>query len=237
MAFLRIFSDDTLVDQRELSGDRTTIGRGPDNDIVLSSPGVSKHHAIIERQGDGFVVIDNGSSNGVFVRNRRVRRHTLSYWDEIQIFNFVLKFMAVPRLKGEEMKGRDWDDAPALQEATMEVDISSRGDLAKLRRRVKVPVLSSVGDAQVVEHFALDKVNFKIGRSSDCDLKTPGWLAPRLAACIQRRQDGCYLLPGRRGRVLLNGRQVSGPVLLHDHDDLIVRGLSLHFHHRPIAEI
>jgi len=236
MAFLRIFVDDALIEQRELLADRTTIGRAPDNDIVFNSRGISKHHAVIEKDGDAFVLVDCDSANGVFVGGKRVRRHTLHYWDEIQVFNFVLKFMAVPRLKGEEVRSDNWEELPAAQEATMEVDISTRSDLARLRRRIKIPVISMLRDAGVVQSYTLDKVNFKIGRSADCDLKTSGWLAPRLAACIQRRQDGCYLLPSRRGRVLLNGRRVSAPTMLRDHDDLSVRGLALRFCHRPIAE-
>jgi predicted component of type VI protein secretion system len=82
---------------------------------------------------------------------------------------------------------------------------------------------------------ALDKVNFTIGRAPDCDLQVGGWWAPRVAASIQRRQDGCYLLPKPRGRVSLNGRRVWRAVLLEDGDHLRVRGLPLTFALQPIA--
>jgi predicted component of type VI protein secretion system len=234
MAYLRIFMGDALLEQRELNAERTTIGRMPDNDIVLTSHGVSKHHATIERQGESFVLIDNGSANGVFIGGKRIRRHRLRYWDEIQVFSYVLKFMAVPRLKGEEAGVPASSKAEQAQEATMEIDISSVGDLAKLRRRVKVPTLSVIDDAANLRCYTLDKVNFRIGKSTDCDIKVPGWLAPRLAACIQRRHDGCYLLPSRRGRVLVNGARISKPIVLHDDDDLRVRGLALKFMNRTV---
>jgi len=234
MAYLRIFMGDTLLEQRELSSDRTTIGRTDDNDVVLNSHGVSKHHATIERHGDSFVLVDNDSANGLFVGGKRIKRHTLSYWDDIQVFDFVLKFMAAARLKGEEAGVPDWSRGKTQQEATMEVDISSLGDLAKLRRRTKVPSVSFIDSAGDLSTCALDKVNFTIGRSVDCDLRTGGWLAPRLAARIQRRNDGCYLLPGRRGKVFANGHRVWSPVLLNDADELRVRGLALKFFLRPI---
>jgi predicted component of type VI protein secretion system len=234
MAYLRIFMGDTLLEQRELSSDKTTIGRTDDNDVVLNSHGVSKHHATIERHGDSFVLVDNHSANGVFVGGKRIKRHTLTYWDDIQVFDFVLKFMAAARLKGEEAGVPDWSHGKTQQEATMEVDISSLGDLAKLRRRIKVPSLALIGSGGDQTRYALDKVNFTIGASAQCDLKTGSWLAPRLAARIQRRNDGCYLLPGRRGRVSINGRRVSAPVLLNDADDLRIRGLALKFFLRPI---
>lgn len=234
MAYLRIFTGDTLLEQRELRGEQTSIGRTPDNDIVLSGHGVSKHHATIRHVGGAFQLIDNASANGVFVNGRRIRHHTLRYWDEIQIFSFVLKFMAVPRLKGEEAGRPQAADAALPQDATMEVDISSLGDLAKLRRRVKVPSLSLLDETGQVRSRTLDKVNFKIGRARECDIRTGDWLGPRVAACIQRRNDGCYLLPGRRGRVRLNGQRVHQPTMLRDDDELTVRGLLLKFLHRPV---
>ena len=232
MAYLRIYLGDTLLEQRELAAPLTTIGRAPDNDIVLNGRSVSKHHAVIERSGENFVLVDRDSANGVFVGGRRVQRHTLNYWDEIQIFNFVLKFMAAPRLKGEEVGVREASPEPT-QEATMEVDISSLGDLARLRRRIRVPIVT-IEDGSGARH-SLDKVNFTIGRSHDCDLHTGTWWAPRVAASIQRRQDGCYLLPGRRGRVSVNGRRVWRAVLLEDGDHLRVRGLPLTFALQPIT--
>jgi predicted component of type VI protein secretion system len=237
MAYLRIFMGDTLLEQRELSADRITIGRTEDNDVVLNSRGVSKHHATIEKRGESFVLIDNRSANGVFVGGRRIRRHKLRYWDDIQVYDFVLKFMAAARLKGEEAGVPKWSGHRAQQEATMEVDISSLGDLAKLRKRIRVPSVELLGEGNPPTRYALDKVNFAIGRSPECDLSTPGWLAPRLAARIQRRNDGCYLLPGRRGRVSVNGRRVWRPVILNDADDLKVRGLRLKFFFRPIESV
>ncbi len=234
MAYLRVFMGDTLLQQCELNSERTTIGRTRDNDIVLNSDGVSKHHASIEKRGAAFVLTDNGSANGVFVGGRRVQTHTLSYWDEIQVFDFVLKFMAAARLKGEEAGVPDWPRQGSQHEATMEVDISTLGDLARLRRRTRVPSLVLSDQLGETSRFSLDKVNFKIGRSADCDLETPGWFAPRLAARIQRRHDGCYIQPGRRGRVSVNGRRVRRPVRLSDADELLVRGVSLTFFFRPI---
>lgn len=232
MAYLRIYVGETLLEQRELTAPLTRIGRAPDNDVVLNGRGVSKHHASIERSGDAYVLVDNGSANGVFVAGRRIERHPLNYWDEIQIFNFVLKFMAAPRLRGEEAGAGDAPPGPT-QEETMELDISSLGDLAKLRRRIRVPVVT-LEDGSGRRH-TLDKVNFTIGRGPECDLHAGGWWAPRVAASIQRRHDGCYLLPGRRGRVSVNGHRVWRAVLLAEGDHLRVRGLHLSFGLQPIA--
>ncbi len=48
------------------------IGRGPDNDLVLASMAVSRHHAEITRTEHGLVIRDKGSRNGVVVDGHRV---------------------------------------------------------------------------------------------------------------------------------------------------------------------
>src|SRR5262245_34283874 len=97
MGYIRVYLGDQLKDQFELSKDRFTIGRAAENDLVLADAGVSRLHATIVREGAKFFVEDNQSSNGVFVNKNRVQRHELNFWDEIQIHNYLLKFMAVPR--------------------------------------------------------------------------------------------------------------------------------------------
>jgi ABC transport system ATP-binding/permease protein len=44
-----------------------TVGRAPDNDVVLNDVRVSRHHARLERQAGGWLLTDLGSRNGVVV--------------------------------------------------------------------------------------------------------------------------------------------------------------------------
>lgn len=69
-----------------LNGELLTIGRWPDNDIVLPDRMVSRHHAHIHREGDCYVLEDLGSTNGTFVNGARLgSRHRLDDGDRIQI--------------------------------------------------------------------------------------------------------------------------------------------------------
>jgi pSer/pThr/pTyr-binding forkhead associated (FHA) protein len=56
----------------QLAGDSLTIGRGPENDIALDFLKVSRHHAVLERKRDLFVLRDLQSANGTWVGNQRV---------------------------------------------------------------------------------------------------------------------------------------------------------------------
>ncbi len=76
----------------EVSGRRyplrgsTTIGRLGDNDIVLDSPKVSRHHAVIVDTGTGYTIDDLRSSNGVHVQDQRIRSAaTLRDGDRVRI--------------------------------------------------------------------------------------------------------------------------------------------------------
>ena len=50
-----------------LVGNEASIGRSSENDIVLNDFSVSRHHAFVRREGDGWVIYDNKYTNGLKV--------------------------------------------------------------------------------------------------------------------------------------------------------------------------
>jgi len=74
-------------------GERTTIGRSPENDIFLDDVTVSRRHAEFYRHGDRFTVRDVGSLNGTYVNRERVEDARLSDGDELQIGKYRLAFI------------------------------------------------------------------------------------------------------------------------------------------------
>ena len=79
------FKELVLKEYTLREGDRLSIGRHPDNDIVPKDAAVSKHHAIIERIGEKLTVLDKASRNGTFVNGQRVQSAELN--DE-----YIVKF-------------------------------------------------------------------------------------------------------------------------------------------------
>ncbi len=66
-----------------------TIGRAPDNDIVLAAPilkadSVSLHHARLRRDQDVYIVRDLGSKNGLVVNGRQTIENLLQDGDRLQ---------------------------------------------------------------------------------------------------------------------------------------------------------
>lgn len=69
----------------------TTVGREPGCGLLLASPTVSRRHALVFPDGEGWVVRDLGSGNGTFLDSRRV--------DEARLSDGVaIRFGSVPAL-------------------------------------------------------------------------------------------------------------------------------------------
>ena len=72
----------------------TRIGRLGDNDIVLDSANVSRHHAVIVDTGTSYIINDLRSSNGVHVQHQRIRSAaTLHDGDHIRICDHEFTFL------------------------------------------------------------------------------------------------------------------------------------------------
>ena len=72
-----------------------TIGRLPDNDVVLDDPYVSRRHcAILVHSGSGFELHDVASKNGTFLNGSKLTGPTsLSSGDEIRMCDRQLVFV------------------------------------------------------------------------------------------------------------------------------------------------
>jgi pSer/pThr/pTyr-binding forkhead associated (FHA) protein len=77
-----------------LDGDAHAVGRDEDAAIRVDEPLVSRRHASIERRGDGWVVVDLGSTNFTRVNGERVRREReLAHGDELSFGRARLVFL------------------------------------------------------------------------------------------------------------------------------------------------
>jgi len=77
-----------------LSENVVTIGRKPESTLQLADPNVSRNHAEIRPHGNGWVLVDLGSTNGSRVNGTRVSSHELHEGDELAFGNTVFRFEA-----------------------------------------------------------------------------------------------------------------------------------------------
>jgi phosphoserine phosphatase RsbU/P len=86
MAIVSIrYSDPSGPHNVKLDRASTSIGRSLDEHVVLRDPCVSRHHAVIVREGETYTVIDQNSRYGTFLNNRRIERSELAFGDVLQM--------------------------------------------------------------------------------------------------------------------------------------------------------
>ncbi len=74
-----------FVDLRSFQKQQVMFGRSPDNDIVLHSALVSRHHGYFQIDSNGCTLVDNNSSNGIIVNGQMIRSKFLQEGDQIKI--------------------------------------------------------------------------------------------------------------------------------------------------------
>lgn len=106
-----------------------TIGRSLDNDISIDDEFVSKRHAVIQLIQDtrtgklDCILIDNDSTNHLYVNNHRISAHRLKEKDRIFIGQHEFRFSQEtiePVELGQKQSVFFDDDAPGLMHASVQ---------------------------------------------------------------------------------------------------------------------
>jgi len=107
------FNGQTIA-ERELTTGRFIIGRTPDNDLQIDSKYISRHHAQIITSGSTSVLEDLNSTNGIYVRAKRVRRRMLNDGDVVQIGQHEIMYFDERLSRTRALPGEGEDDAVPL---------------------------------------------------------------------------------------------------------------------------
>jgi predicted component of type VI protein secretion system len=222
-----------------------SIGRLPDNLLVIDNPAVSGRHARVYKEGNHYVLEDLKSTNGTFVNDKPVARHTLLEGDIIVVGKHNLVFT----LKGGE-QSEDHKQEEALPEigGTMFLDTEKQKNLLSgLDRgrpsqvydavvpKTAIPTAQGrIGTIKVVagntgqSEYVLAAVTTMIGKADTAQIRLKGWFKPQVAAAIARKGEGFTITP-MGGKVSVNGEKVSGRRELISGDMIEVGGLTLEF--------
>ena len=78
-----------------------TIGRAPDNDLIINDPTISSHHARIYTYLTVSYIEDLDSTNGTYVDGKRVKKHVLRPGNVISLggHELILEDQATPESK------------------------------------------------------------------------------------------------------------------------------------------
>ncbi len=126
MARLILSLDNQVLAEYNMTKERYTIGRLPDNDVRIDNPAVSGHHSLIINILNDSFLEDLNSTNGTYVNGKLIKKHALQNGDVITIGHHQLRF-------ADEHTG---DAAQDEFEKTMVIP-SGQQNAAQLRRAEK----------------------------------------------------------------------------------------------------
>ncbi len=89
---LKIISEKGKGKIFDLDGERISVGRGAENEIVLNDASVSRRHCLFEKRGEAYFVTDLGSLNGTSVNKVDADQTRLSNGDKINVGDFTFRF-------------------------------------------------------------------------------------------------------------------------------------------------
>jgi general secretion pathway protein A len=110
MARLLVASDGRTVQEVTLRIGRLIVGRTPDNDLQIDSRFISRHHCQVITTAHSCVIEDLNSTNGIYVKSNRVRRHHLNDGDVVLIGKHELIYVDERTARG---RGEEPEKAPA----------------------------------------------------------------------------------------------------------------------------
>ncbi len=187
---------DNIVQNHLFTNERITIGRAPENDIVIENLAVSRNHAVITWENDRFYLEDLGSSNGSFINGVKVKRNEVVDRDVITIGKHKIYFY--DRMTREPVRRAQ----PAIVEGTMIVQQSMVAELVVTKGRQKGQV------------FRLDGNSIALGRGGQNDIRLTDWFVSKNHAVIEKRGLDYYLVDlGSWRHTMLNGEVVTEAIL------------------------
>ncbi len=165
MARLILSLDSQVLAEYNMSKERYTIGRLPDNDVRIDNPAVSGHHSLIINILNDSFLEDLNSTNGTYVNGKLIKKHALQHGDVITIGHHQLRFsdqqlndpeqdefektMVIPASKqnAEQLAKAAAAAAPAMSTKDyMEAPATERLDLKKVN--LDKPATESVSQTQ-----------------------------------------------------------------------------------------
>lgn len=230
MSRLILSLDSQVLAEYNMTKERYTVGRLPDNDVRIDNPAVSGHHSLIINILNDSFLEDLNSTNGTYVNGRLIKKHALQHGDVITIGQHQLRFVDT---------NADESDQDEF-EKTMVINPRTQSEVALSHARAAVEDAASDArgrrNGQLVRIARLQVLTGQFaGRELELvkALTTLGRAGGQVAA-ITRRSDGYYIVqvsgsPDGAGPTV-NGRGLSGQARrLEDSDVIELAGVKMGF--------
>jgi len=245
MARLILSLDGQVLAEYNMSKERYTVGRLPDNDIRIDNPTVSGHHSLVINILNDSFLEDLNSTNGTYVNGRLIKKHALQNGDVVTVGRHQLRFVDGSADEEDEFAStmvieRQVGGAEALAKAAaVSASLNGGQGLASSPGTGSPSTARPVGAEPAAKPLAIAKVQVLNGSFAGREitlnkaLTTLGRPGSQVVA-ITRRADGYHLVQVENKTEnqppKLNG-QALGPQAqrLTDNDVIEIIGIKMGF--------
>ncbi|MBU0951377.1 MAG: FHA domain-containing protein [Elusimicrobia bacterium] len=207
-----------------------TIGRKPDNDIVIDNPAISGHHCKVTKFGNVYFVEDLGSTNGTYIKGKKIIKAEIHHNDQIDLAKHSLQFFYE-----EELKEQGPADKTVVLNSEAQKEILERyaqsaqpassplpiPDIPSTDKTAYLKVVDGVVDKTEID---ITTIVTYIGTTDAAAIKyKPGsgifaGGAPEIAGLINKRPEGYILKALKSGFPKVNSQPVKDQILLKEWD-------------------
>ncbi len=236
MARLILTFNKQVIKEYPFDKDWMTIGRKPENDIQIDNLAVSSHHARIDKTGPDYILTDLQSTNGTFIKDKRIVTHKLKHGDNIVIGKHVLLFLASDKgvsPEPEPSEPMDMDKTMMLDTAKQRELLAKAKGAAAQKKAEKIGVLTFLEGAKQQGEVELTKKLTRLGKADTCEVKLSGMMMGATAATISKRPSGYTIsFTGGMTKLKVNGKVVKESVALKDFDTIELGSYKMQFYQK-----
>jgi pSer/pThr/pTyr-binding forkhead associated (FHA) protein len=198
-------------------GDTVQLGRETDNNIVLSSMHVSRHHAVLVWRGEAFALSDLGSINGTQINGEHVTQpRILQDGDVIQMYDVKIVYQVFKKEALRTNASREENKTYVVLPSTPQPNLTVS---AGPQEGLNIPLHTG----KMIIGRATAKDNWEIALQ-DRSISRPH-------AQLEQAVDGSFVLTdlGSVNGTLVNSSNIAEPTELRDGDVIVLGETSLLF--------
>ncbi|MFK8051730.1 MAG: FHA domain-containing protein [Woeseiaceae bacterium] len=242
MARLVLSLGDQVLAEYNMTKERYTIGRLPDNDVRIDNPSVSGHHCLIINILNDSFLEDLNSTNGTYVAGKLIKKHALQHGDTITIGHHQLRYVDAQSADPEQEEfeatmviSQTRPDPEKIKAAAEALEKSSNDEDHSSTKATETSAIMEKPTALPTAKLQVLSGNFA-GRELELSkaLTTLGRPGIQVAA-ITRRSEGFFIVHVESGKEgdspAVNGEALTGQARkLSDNDIVELAGVKMGFY-------
>jgi pSer/pThr/pTyr-binding forkhead associated (FHA) protein len=213
-----------------LNKEVTTVGRKPDNDIIIDNQAVSGHHAKILLNNNIITITDLNSLNGTYLSGQPISQSELYDGDIITIGVHTLDIFSDKKRDADKkvfaVQGRSMEETMIITSSDQKKPLSPSD---KSAQDVLGGFVVVEGSADKKDYEFSERVSM-IGSQEGSQIVLKGFFASKIAALVNRRKEGYFITPSGGSKLKVNGKEIAQRYDLKDGDIVDVGNLKLQFY-------